>query len=193
VARRRAADRRSRGGERVPASRTRTRVAIGAASIAVAAAVVGYALLEAERATLPSAALGAVALAALAAGLAVGPSVVPAGIAGLGACWAVSAWSRGGVPGGTIVAASAIFVSAELAFCSLDQVAARDEGELLARRLAGVAFLAVGALTLSAVLLAALGLRAGGGLVLEAVGVAAAVGVVGLVFALARDERQTER
>ncbi|HEX6490444.1 MAG TPA: hypothetical protein VF002_03595 [Gaiellaceae bacterium] len=137
--------------------------------------------------------MGAAALAALAAGLALGPSLVPAGVAGLGACWGVSAWSRGVVPGGTIAAAAAIFVTAELAYHSLDQVAAVDEGELLARRLAALALMGVGALALSALLLAALGLKTGGGLVLEAVGVAAAVGVLALVFALARDERETER
>lgn len=150
-------------------------------------------MLEAKRAALPAAGLGAAALTALAVGLALEPAFLPAGLAGLGACWGVSAWSRGGVPGGTIVAAAAIFASAELAYCSLDQAAAADEGELLARRLAGLAFLALGALALSAVLLAALGLKAGGGLVLEAVGVAAAVGLVGLVFALARDDRETGR
>jgi hypothetical protein len=63
-----------------------------------------------------------------------------------------------------------------------------DEGELIARRLAGLAARAVGALVVAAVLQAALGLHTTGGLLLEAVGVAAAIGLLLLLFALARRE-----
>jgi hypothetical protein len=133
--------------------------------------------------------LGIVSVDALLGGLAVGvSSAVVAAVAGLGVTWTVSAWTRGAaVPGGTIFAAVGILVAAELAYWSLEQIAARDELELVARRAAGLAVRAAAALALGAVLLAALGLHAGGGLVLETVGVAAAVGVLALVFALARE------
>ena len=117
------------------------------------------------------------------------PQVVPVALAGIGGCWSFSAWTRGhGAPGGTVLAAAGILLAAELAYWSLEQGSVRDETELLARRLAGLAFRTVGVVALAALMLAALELRTGGGLLLEAVGVAAAVGLLALVFALARNE-----
>jgi hypothetical protein len=137
-------------------------------------------------------AVAAAAVATLAVGLAVSvPPAVTGAVVGLAAAWTAAAWSRGGdVPDGTIATAAAIFVAAELAFWSLEQAAVPDEPELAARRLAGLAVRGAAALALAAFLLAALGLHARGGLALEAVGVAAAVGVVALVFALARQSPQ---
>jgi hypothetical protein len=137
-------------------------------------------------------ALGLVSVAVLGAGLATGASgSVLAGLAGLAATWAVSAWTRGSAaPGGTILAAAAIFGVAELAYWSLEQVSVPDERELVARRVAGLAVRVAGALLLGSFLLAALGLHAGGGLLLEAVGVAAAVGLLTLVVILARAGHQ---
>jgi hypothetical protein len=66
-----------------------------------------------------------------------------------------------------------------------------DEPELAARRLAGLAVRVTGALLLGSVLLASLGLHAGGGAALEAVGVAAAVGLLVLVVILARAGHET--
>jgi hypothetical protein len=149
-----------------------------------------YAVVEAERAPGLIAGFGAAALVVLAVGL-VGelPAALAAALGALGACWAISAWTRGaGAPGGTVLVATAIFVAAELAFASLEQASVADEGELVARRMAGLAGRAAGALALASFLLAALGLNAGGGLLLEAVGVTATVGVLMLVFALARHE-----
>jgi hypothetical protein len=156
----------------------------------VAAAVAVYAGVEAERIGVLVLGLGLASAAALAAGLAGAfPAAVTAGLAGVGAAWAVSAWTQGAdAPEGTILAAAAIFVAADLAFWSLDQTPVPDEPELLARRSAGLALRGAGALALAALMLVALGLHARGGLVLEAVGVAAAVGLVALVFALARHE-----
>jgi hypothetical protein len=135
------------------------------------------------------AALAAVSLGLLAAGLALPmPAAVTAALVGGGACWAISAWTRGAdAPGGTVLVAAGMLVAAELAFASLEQAAVADEPELVARRLAGIAGHGVGALALAAVLLAFLGLHAGGGLVLETVGVIAAVGVLVLVRALVRE------
>lgn len=153
-------------------------------------AAAATAVLQAERLTLLVAGFGAAALLVLAIGTAAGQAAgVTAGIAGLGACWAVSAWTRGSEPPDlTVVVAVAVFVAAEVAFMSLEQTPVPDEGELVARRLAGLAARAVAVLVVAAILLAALGLRATGGLLLEAVGVAAAVGLLLLLFALARRE-----
>jgi hypothetical protein len=135
------------------------------------------------------AALAAVSLALLAAGVTRAmPAAVTAAVTGVAACWAISAWARGAeAPAGTALVAAAALVTAELAFASVEQAAVADEPELVARRLAGIAGRAVGALVLAAVLLAFLDLSAGGGLVLEVVGVAAAVAVLLLVRALVRE------
>ena len=133
-------------------------------------------------------ALGLAAVLLLVYGLAAPnlPALVGA-LAGSAASWSLSAWTRGsGAPGGTIVVATAIFVSAELSYWSLEQLSVRDEPELLAWRAAGLGLRAVGALALVSFALAALGLNAGGGLLLEAAGVAAVVGLVALIYLLAR-------
>lgn len=129
----------------------------------------------------------------LACGLALAtPPAIVASLAGVGASWSVSAWTRGsGAPGGTVLAAAAIFVAAELAYWSLEQASVPDEPELLARRAAGLALRAVGAVALVSFALAALGLNAGGGLLLEAVGAAAAVALLALVLLLARAGHDT--
>jgi hypothetical protein len=154
-----------------------------------AGATAAYAAVEADRAAVLVLALGILSVTLLLLGLARGRSsaVLPA-LAGLGVAWTLAAWTRGaGAPGGTMLAAAGLLVAAELAYWSLEQIAVTDEPELVARRAAGLAVRAAVALALAAFLLAALELRAGGGLVLEAVGVAAAVGLLALVFALARE------
>ena len=137
---------------------------------------------------------GAVALLAYALAASSPPAIVSA-LVGAGASWSLSAWTRGsGAPDGTIFAALGIFVAAELAYWSLEQVSVRDEPELVARRAAGLGGRSVVVLALVASVLAALGLQAGGGLVLETVGIAAAVGLLVLVLVLARSgHRALER
>jgi hypothetical protein len=135
-------------------------------------------------------------VALLAAGLVKAqPQRAIAALTGVASCWVAAAWARGAeIPGGTIFVAAGMLVAAELAFASLEQVSVADEPELLWRRLAGIAARGLGALVLAAVLVAALGLNAGGGLGLEAVGVAAAVGLLLLVHSLAQSGRTgTER
>jgi len=137
-------------------------------------------------------ALGIAAVLLLVYGLAAPnlPALVGA-LAGSAASWSLSAWTGGsGAPGGTIVVATAIFVSAELSYWSLEQLSVPDEPELLAWRAAGLGLRAVGALALVSFALAALGLNAGGGLLLEAVGVAAVVGLVALIYLLSRAGHQ---
>ena len=130
----------------------------------------------------------------LACGLALAtPPAIVASLAGVGASWSVSAWTRGsGAPGGTVLAAAAIFVAAELAYWSLEQVSVPDEGELAARRAAGLALRGAAALALVSFALAALDLHAGGGVLLEAVGVAATVGLLALVLVLAKAGHQQQ-
>jgi hypothetical protein len=124
---------------------------------------------------------------------------IVSGLVGVAASWSLSAWTRGtGAPGGTVLAAVGIFVAAELvaaelAYWSLEQASVRDEGELVARRAAGLALRGCGALVLVACVLAALGLRPGGGLILETVGVVAVVGLLAIVLVLARAVYEAER
>ena len=163
------------------------------AALAIAAGVAVYGTLEADRIELLVLALGAGSVALLAFGLAVpSPPALVGSFVGIAASWSLSAWTRGsGAPGGTILAAAGIFVAAELAYWSLEQASVPDEPELLARRAAGLALRAVGAVVLVSFALAALGLNAGGGLVLEAVGAAAAVALLALVLLLARAGHET--
>ena len=119
--------------------------------------------------------------------------IVP-GLVGVAASWSLSAWTRGaGAPSGTVLAAVGIFIAAEIAYWSLEQASVPDEGELVARRAVGLAFRGSGALVLVAGVLAVLGLRPGGGLVLETVGVLAAVGLLAIVLVLARAVYEAER
>lgn len=161
---------------------------LGAAAVLAVSGVAIYGALEADRAGLLVLALGAGSAALLVYGLAVGSSsAIVAALVGVAASWSVSAWTRGaGAPGGTILAAAGVFVAAELAYWSLDQMSVSDEAELVARRAAGLAVRGAVALALVSFALAALDLHAGGGVLLEGVGVAAAVGLLALVLVLAR-------
>jgi hypothetical protein len=191
----RSADGRPRGGERIPKARSRARLTFGFAALAFAGAIGAYSALAASRLGPGVAVLGLAALFVLAAGIWLGvPAAVAVSVAGLGTAWAVSAWTRGAdAPAGTMLVAGAVVALAELAFAALDQVPVADEEELIARRLAGVAARAAGAIVLAALLLTALGLHASGGLALEAVGIAAAVALLALLFLLAREQPQPER
>jgi hypothetical protein len=163
------------------------------AAVVATSGIAVYASLEADRVQVLVLALGLAAVAVLGVGLTTAaPGTVLGGLAGLAAAWSVSAWTRGsGAPGGTIFAAAALFGAAELAYWSLEQVSVADEPELAGRRLAGLAVRVTAALLLGSVLLASLGLHAGGGVVLEAVGVAAAIGLLVLVVILARAGHET--
>jgi hypothetical protein len=165
---------------------------LAAAAVLAVSGVVVYAALEADRVGLLVLALGGGSVGLLVYGLAlVSPPAIVAGLAGVAASWTVSAWTRGtGAPGGTVLAAAGIFVAAELAYWSLEQVSVPDEAELVARRAAGLAVRGAVALALVSFALAGLELNAGGGLLLEAVGVVAVVGLLALVLVLARAGHQ---
>jgi len=179
-----------RGGERISPARTRSRsrLVLAAGAVVALAGVAVYGAIAADRLAELVLALGIAAVLLLVYGLAAPnlPALVGA-LAGSAASWSLSAWTVGsGAPGGTIVVATAIFVSAELSYWSLEQLSVPDEPELLAWRAAGLGLRAVGAIALVSFALAALGLNAGGGLLLEAVGAAAVVGLVALIYLLAR-------
>jgi hypothetical protein len=161
----------------------------------VAIGVSAYAAVAADRVALLVLALGLGGTLLLAYAIAAAnPGAIVPAIGGAAAAWSASAWTRGsGAPGGTILAAAGIYVAAELAYWSLDQAAVADERELLARRAAGLAARACAALLVVAVVLAALGLHAHGGLLLESVGVLAAVGLLAVILLLARTVHRAER
>ena len=113
------------------------------------------------------------------------PAVLPFGLAGVGAAYAISLGLRsGGVDAGAPAVAAALFVAAELGFWALERSPARPEPAVHVRRVTG---LAVGALGTALVGSLVLGLTAGvsGGVGLEAVGVVAAGLTVAAIALLA--------
>jgi len=159
--------------------------------VLVAGGVVAYAAVSAERIWYLVLALGIASVLALASALVrrSADGVVP-GLVGIGAAWGVAAWTHGtGALGGTVLAAVGLFVSAELSYWSLEHVSVPDEPELLARRAAGLAIRAGAALAVAAAILELVAVHASGGVALEAVGVVAAVAVLGLAYALSRPGR----
>ena len=80
---------------------------------------------------------------------------------------------------------AAFFLVAELAFAALELRAGTPDPGLISRRVAIIALLALGGVVLGAVVLAGATLPLEGGLALEAIGVAAAVGLLVLVGRLA--------
>jgi hypothetical protein len=112
------------------------------------------------------------------------PSVLPWGLAGVGACYAVFVSLRTGTadPRAPIVC-GAFFAAAELAFWSIERRAGRSERRVVLRRLVLVVLGALGAALVGALLLV-LAAGANGGVGLEAIGVLAAVLALGLVAVL---------
>jgi hypothetical protein len=119
------------------------------------------------------------------------PSVVAAGIAVVGAAYAVElSLGPETVDRWAPLVAAALFVAAELGFWSIEPRAASPERAVLLRRLL---FLVVAALSVgllgSVLLYAASG--ASGGIGLESLGVAAAVVTLAIVALLARRSRES--
>jgi hypothetical protein len=113
------------------------------------------------------------------------PSVFPVGLAGVGAAYAVYLSLRSGAvdPRAPAVAA-ALYVAAELGFWSFERAASHSERTVVVRRIASVA---AGAIFTGLVGSLMLGLTTGvgGGLAVEAVGVAAAALTVATIAVLA--------
>ena len=131
-----------------------------------------------------NAAAGALAVTALAAGLALRlPVTVPLAVLLLGAGYAVSLGVEGGALDGRAPAlAAALFLLAELAYWSLElREAVADEPGAYLRRIGLLSALALGALAIGAGLLAIVDAGERGGVALEAVGALAAVAALAIV------------
>jgi hypothetical protein len=113
------------------------------------------------------------------------PSALPAGLAGAGAAYGLFLSLRtGAVDPRAPAVATALFVAAELGFWACERSSARVVRAVLIRR---IAWLAVGALLTALVGSLVLGLTTGvgGGVALEAAGVAAATLTVAAIAVLA--------
>jgi hypothetical protein len=117
------------------------------------------------------------------------PSLLPVGLAGVGAGYAVLLGLRSGsVDSRAPIVAGALFVAAELGFWSLEPLDARAERIVVLRRLLVIAAGGLGAALIGSLLLVAAA-EGSGGLGLEAVGVLAAVLTLGIVALLAARSR----
>lgn len=115
------------------------------------------------------------------------PGLLASSIAVLGAQYAVSLIvERGSVDPGALLTAGGLILVAELSYWSLEVSVAPIDRSLPARRLVALGGMALGAVSLATLVLIGSELGVGGGLVLEAVGVAAAVVALALVARLAR-------
>jgi hypothetical protein len=156
------------------------------AALALTAGVVAYSAAAGSRLPEVVAGVGAVGLLLVVLSLAGRwPSLLPLGLAGVGAAYAVYLSLRSGTidPRAPVVAA-ALFAGAELAYWSIEQQEGRAERAVLVRRIAFVVAGALGTAILGSLLLIAAG-GGSGGMTLEAVGVAAAVALLALIAFLA--------
>ena len=145
-----------------------------------------YAVLAGDRLPEVVAGVGAGGCALIAtAFLARRPSVFPVGLAGVGAAYGVYLSLRtGAVDPRAPAVAAALYVAAELGFWSLERAVSRSERTVVVRRVATVA---AGAVLTGLVGSLMLGLTTGvgGGLAVEAAGVAAAALTVATIAVLA--------
>jgi hypothetical protein len=132
--------------------------------------------------------VGGLALVALAAGLAARmPSLVPTGLALLGAAYAISLEARGDlVDGGAVLVAPALLLAGELAYRSLEPHGIRPERSLVAGDTAVLVALLGASVVASALLVGTTAVDVGGRAALVAAGVAAATGALALTARLAR-------
>jgi hypothetical protein len=113
------------------------------------------------------------------------PSLLPLGLAGVGAAYAVYLSLRSGtIDARAPVVGAAVFAAAELAYWSIEPQEGRAERAVLVRRVALVGTGALGTAILGSVLLLAAG-GGSGGLVLEGIGVVAAVLLLAVIAFLA--------
>lgn len=132
-------------------------------------------------------AVGGAAVFLLVVGLALGrTAAVPWAIAGLGVAYAAT---LGGddLDGRVPLYAAGLLVTAELAYWSLQlRAGARDEAGMAIRRVIGLLAAAAVALVAGTLLIAVAHVPLRGGLVVEAVGIAAAIGALALLTLAAR-------
>jgi hypothetical protein len=132
-------------------------------------------------------AVGGAAVFLLIVGLALGrAAAVPWAIAGLGVAYAATLGGHeldGRVP----VYAAGLLVTAELAYWSLQlRDGARDEPGMALRRMIGLLVAAAAALVAGTLLIAVAHVPLRGGLVVEAIGIAAAIGALAMLSLAAR-------
>jgi hypothetical protein len=151
------------------------------------AAVGCFAVLAAGELRPLAAGLSASATAVLAAGLWRARSiVVPWVLLALGAA-AATAFADGGDPARSPLFAAGLLAVGELSYWSLESRLSRPASPgIAARRLALLSGLVAGSIAIGAVLVSVARIDAGGGLALEAAGVAAAVALAAAVLALSR-------
>lgn len=152
------------------------------------AAVVGaFASLAAGDLEAVAAALSAVAVASLAAGLWRRRSVVvPWALLALGGAAAL-AFAEDADPARSPLYAAALLAVGELAYWSLETRVSRPATPGIGpRRIAFLSGLVAGSIAVGAVLVSVARVEPGGGLILEAAGVAAAVAAAAIVFVLSR-------
>lgn len=113
---------------------------------------------------------------------------IPAGLLFLGAAYGVSLVSRDpGLDASAVLAAALLFAVSELGFWSLElAIRVEREPSIAARRLVLIAALGLGALGAAGLVAAAAGRAAERGLLLEGVGVVAAIAVLAVLARLAR-------
>ncbi len=156
-----------------------------------AAALTGWLALSAgPESSQPVAGLGAVAVFLLVTTLVVGqPQPIAGSLALLGAAYAlILVIDDPPLDGRSAVVGALLLAIGELGHLSIEsRPGVTDEAGSATRRLAFVAMLTLGALALGAAMLALVDLLRTGGLAIEAVGVAAAAGAVGLLVFGARE------
>jgi hypothetical protein len=138
---------------------------------------------------------GAFALLALLVALGAGASsAVPWALAALGAEYAAWLALRGGsVDTRAPLYGAGLLLVAELSYWAIDRRStARAEEQLDVRRAVRLLILLVASIALGTLLLAASSLSIGGGVALEALGVAGAVALLVVVAILVRGQRQPE-
>jgi hypothetical protein len=155
--------------------------------VLVAAILGAAAVAAAGDLRLLAAGLSASATAVLGAGLWRARSiVVPWVLLALGAAAAAS-FADGGDPARSPLFAAALLAAGELSYWSLETRLSRPAtGGVAARRAALLSGLVAGSIAIGAILVSVARIDAGGGLALEAAGVAAAVALAAAVLALSR-------
>jgi hypothetical protein len=196
---RHAARRSAGGGGRIPATRTPVaRLATAAVAVAIAGALTAGAALSAGRYWALPAALGTLGVALLLLSLAAGwPSLLPWAVVALASAYASGLAVRddpGVADGGAPLYGAGLLLVAELGYWSLDlRGSGREERRLLLRRAAALAALAFASVVLGAIVLSLTAVELGGGVVLDAVGVAAAAAALVLIVRLAQRELAERR
>jgi hypothetical protein len=193
VARRRAARVPGRGGDGIQAARPpRARLAAAAAAIALASLLAAAIALRADRLGGLLASVGALAVLSLAYGVLRGRAwTVPWALLLLGGAYAGSLFlSSPDVDREAPLVAAGFLLVAELAYWSLElRTPISPEPGMLGRRAALIVAAALGALVVASVAIVATAISLGGGVLVDLLGVAAAVAALVVVARLAQREQ----